>query len=99
MPAGYSGTIAGTDTGSCAKCHDGVAKHARHFDAARGWYGHVRGDDGIFSFHPIDPSRISYNGATIPPVLSRDLVESGIVAPYDPARHIGDRYRALSPTP
>ena len=99
VPAGYSGTIAGTDTDLCAKCHDGVAKHARHFDAARGWYGHVRGDDGIFSFHPIDVSRISYNGATIPPLLSRELVESGIVAPYDPARHTGDRYRVLSPTP
>jgi hypothetical protein len=74
-----------------------VAKHARHFDAARGWYGHVRGDDGIFSFHPIDPSRISRNGATIQPLLNRHLVEAGIVAAYDPARHPGDLYHALAP--
>lgn len=99
VPPGYAGTLVGTDTDSCARCHDGVAKHARHFDAQRGWYGHVRGDDGIFSFHPIDPSRISYNGATIPPTLSRELVAAGVVAAYDPARHPQEIYRALSPTP
>lgn len=97
VPVRYAGTIVGTDTDSCARCHDGVAKHARHFDAARGWYGHVRGDDGIFSFHPIDPSRISRNGATIPPTLNRELVEAGIVAAYDPARHPGEIYNALAP--
>lgn len=96
VPARYAGTIVGTDTDSCAKCHDGVAQHARSFDRQRGWYGHIRGDDGIFSFHPIDPSRISYNGATIPPTLSRHLVESGVVAAFDPSRHPGDRYHALA---
>jgi len=97
VPIRYAGTIVGTDTDSCAKCHDGVARHARRFDAARGWYGHVRGDDGIFSFHPIDPARISRNGATIQPLLNRHLVEAGIVSAYDPARHPGDIYNALAP--
>lgn len=96
VPMGYAGTIVGTDTDSCAKCHDGVAKHSRHFDMHRGWYGHVRGDDGIFSFHPIEPNRISYNGATIMPTLNKELSVRGIVSPYDPHKHPGDVYHALS---
>lgn len=95
VPRGYAGSLVGTDTDSCAKCHDGTAKHARHFDAARGWYGHVRGDDRIFSFHPIRAADVSYNGATRPAALDPDLIRAGVVAEYDPRRHPAEIYRRL----
>ncbi len=38
------------------------AKPVTDFNAGRDWYGHIRGSDGIFSFHPFSPDCISGNG-------------------------------------
>ncbi len=96
VPRGWMGSLIGTDTDSCQACHRTVAKHARHFDERRGWYGHVRGDDDVFTFHPVEPSSVSYNGSTFPPRLRAQFVRSGVVEAYDQARHPRDIYRQLN---
>lgn len=96
VPAGWMGSLVGSDSDSCAKCHDTVGQHARRFDQHRGWYGHVRGDDFVFSFHPVAPSSVAYNGATLPVRLNASLVAAGAIEQYDPARHPRDVYRLLA---
>lgn len=96
VPRHWMGSLVGTDSDSCAKCHDTVGQHARRFDQFRGWYGHVRGDDFVFSFHPVAPSAIAYNGARLSARLNPALVRSGVVEVYDPARHPRAVYQLLS---
>lgn len=93
VPTHYMGSLVGSDSDSCRRCHDGVARHSRSFDERRGWYGHVRGDDGIFSFHPIDPSSVSYNGGRLPVRLRQSFVAAGVVAWFSPADHPSAIYR------
>jgi hypothetical protein len=76
-------------------CHDDTLKPARSFDAPRGWYGRVRGSDGIFSFHPIEPSSISRNGSPVQVRIRQSLVRAGMVERYDRAKHPADRYSAI----
>lgn len=96
VPVRYAGTVVGTDTESCAKCHDGVLKHARHFNMERGWYGMIRGSDQIFSFHPIEPSAISYNGADHPVRFRQSFVQAGIVERFSQSKHASESYSELS---
>lgn len=96
VPRHYMGSLIGVDPDSCKTCHETVAQHARQFDVYRGWYGHVRGDDDVFTFHPVEPTSISYNGATVAPRLRRALLDAGVVEVYDPARHPPEVYRLLS---
>ena len=50
---------------SCVICHKNTSLHVNNFPPiSRDWYGHIRGDDQIFSWYPFDPSCISYNGFT-----------------------------------
>ncbi len=96
VPKDYQGTFLGTDTTSCKKCHESTLMHVDSFDRNRDWYGYVRGSaDGIFTFHPIEPNSISYNGAPVPVRIRRSFVESGIVAEFDPELHTKDRYTTL----
>lgn len=95
VPQHWMGSLVGTDTDSCAACHRTVAQHARTFDLARGWYGHVRGDDGIFTFHPVEPASVAYNGATLAPRLRQSLLQAGVIERYDLARHPASVYRRL----
>ena len=62
IPKNYRAATIAVNSKSCIRCHDSILKHANDFDFARDWYGRVRGSDGIFSFHPFEPSSISYNG-------------------------------------
>lgn len=96
VPRHYMASILGTDSDSCQQCHRTVAQHARTFDSARGWYGHVRGDDDVFSFHPVEPDSISYNGATLRPRLRKALLDAGVIAVYDPAKHPPHVYRQIN---
>jgi hypothetical protein len=95
VPKHYAASVVGTNVDSCAKCHDGVQKHARFFHVSRGWYGHVRGSDKIFSFHPMEPGSVSRNGASFSPQLRRQFVASGVVAVYDAAKHPASVYHSL----
>lgn len=96
VPRGWMGSLIGTDTDSCQACHRTVAKHARYFDERRGWYGHVRGDDDVFTFHPVEPTSVSYNGVTFGPRLRAQFVRAGVVEVYDPAKHPREVYRQLN---
>lgn len=82
VPKGYNGTFVGNTQESCMKCHQDAGSHVREFDSRREWYGSVRGSvsEKILSFHPIDPSAISRNGARRPVILNKKLVEAGMVA-------------------
>ena len=95
VPARYDGAFVGADDQSCAKCHDSALKAAREFDRRRGWYGFVRGSDGILSWHPVEPSSISYNGGRREFVLRRKFVEARIVERYDSAKHPGSVYNRI----
>ncbi len=57
---------------SCVSCHKNTSLHIRRDfpEINRDWYGHIRGDDQIFSWYPFNPSCISYNGFSLPIVFS-----------------------------
>ncbi len=79
VPKNYDGPLLEVSTSRCMTCHDSVLKHADNFDAGRDWYGRVRGADGIFSFHPFDPSCISGNGFSVTPIINDRLVKAGLL--------------------
>lgn len=84
VPPKYLATFLGSDRVSCAKCHEHTLKHVDRFQNSE-WYGYVRGSDGIFSFHPVEPSAIGPPDK--PVVLRQALTESGMIATFDPQRH------------
>ena len=79
VPAKYDGDFVEVSSKSCARCHDSTNVHVRNFDFGRDWYGHVRGSDGIFSFHIFDPSCISYNGIGNGVTISQGLFDAGFI--------------------
>jgi hypothetical protein len=62
VAGGWTGAGVDLDVESCMQCHRTAGKHADEMDARRDWYGHVRGSDGIFSWHPYTADSISYSG-------------------------------------
>lgn len=95
VPKGYDGGFVEVDTHSCMRCHETANSHVRDFDSSRDWYGRVRGSDGIFSWHPFDPSSISRNGSQSAPRLRGELIRSGLLAPYDRRIHPARLYARL----
>ncbi len=105
VPANYEGAVVPVSAASCVRCHANTLHMAEEFapnigraafsvaDRHREWYGRVRGSDGIFSFHPFEPSSISGNGGAIPVRYRQSLLNAGIIAPHDPRKHPTDRYR------
>lgn len=89
IPPNFHGAFAGNDRDGCIKCHDSTNRHVTEFEQPRGWYGRIRGSDGIFSFHPFDPRSISYAGGALPVRISGRLEAAGIVAAYNPSMHPG----------
>ena len=79
IPKNYRAATIAIGTKSCVRCHESVLKHASDFDFNRDWYGRVRGSDGIFSFHPFDPSCISYSGIYQGERIRDDFVKNKIV--------------------
>ncbi len=62
-PKNYAGWMVGSGD-RCNKCHDNTGDPVDYFDvASRDWYGNNRGDDGIFSFDPVDRRSVSTRGA------------------------------------
>lgn len=87
VPSNHWGAFAGNERESCMKCHDSTNQHVTVFEQPRGWYGRVRGSDGIFSFHPVEPASISSNGGAVPVRIRQSLIDGGFVAAYDPRIH------------
>lgn len=90
VPPRYLGTFLGTDRESCAKCHEHTLRHVDRFENTE-WYGYLRGSDGIFSFHPIEPSSIGPPDKRVQ--FRASLVNSGMVATFDPAQHDPSVYK------
>jgi len=95
IPARYDAGFIEVDRFSCMDCHDTVNHHVDDFQRDRDWYGRIRGSDGIFSFHPFDPSSISYNGSSLPVRMNRKLVTAGLFDKFDPAKHAPEHYQKL----
>jgi hypothetical protein len=95
VPANYDAGFVEVDRQSCQRCHETVGQHVNRFDYGRDWYGRIRGSDGIFSFHPFEPGSLSYNGFGQPVQMRSELVSSGLLERYDPARHSKQLYQEL----
>ena len=87
VPANYDAGFIDVDRVSCMRCHDSANQHVRDFEPFRDWYGRIRGSDGIFSFHPWEPSSISWNGYPSHPSMRQELIDAGWLAPFDPSKH------------
>lgn len=92
IPARYDAGFIEVDQHSCMRCHETANQHVRNFDFGRDWYGRVRGSDGIFSWHPFDPSSISSNGFGSRPQIRGSLISAGILAPYNRQVHKAEIY-------
>lgn len=92
VPAGYDAGFVDVDRISCMRCHESVNQPVSRFQAGRDWYGRIRGSDGIFSFHPFDPSCVSGNGYSQPVKMRTELVSAGVIEKYDPEKHDKLRY-------
>lgn len=79
VPRKYQAATIAVTSNSCIRCHESVLKHANDFEPFRDWYGRVRGSDGIFSFHPFDPSCISYGGIYQGETIRQSFLNNGIV--------------------
>lgn len=84
VPKNYDGAYLAVDQKSCMTCHNGTLENADAFEFRRDWYGRVRGDDGIFSFHPFDPNAVNYRDAIqITPRLRASLLRAGLLKHWD----------------
>ena len=86
IPKNYKGGFVEVSSNSCMRCHDSTLKHARDFQASRDWYGRVRGSDNIFSFHIFEPSSISHNGFSVQTSVRQELVDAGLLRPWEDKR-------------
>ena len=95
VPANYDAGFIEVNRKSCMRCHETCNEPVSRFDYFRDWYGHVRGSDGIFSFHPFEPSSMSGNGFGGSEAMRYAFVQAGVVAQYDPKRHPASRYTRI----
>lgn len=95
VPERYAAHGFGVDRYECIQCHKHTNRAVSTFTANRGWYGRVRGSDGIFSFHPIDRRSIAGNGSQLQVRMNPTLVSAGLVERYNPERHDRTHYRLL----
>ena len=91
----YDGTFVGSDRESCIKCHESTNRHSTVFQVPRGWYGRVRGSDGILSWHPVDPRAVSASGAPVQVRFRGSFIQGGIIEQYNPSRHLPDVYKSI----
>lgn len=95
VPRNYDAGFVNIDRYDCSQCHTTVGQHVDDFDFHRDWYGRIRGSDGIFSFHPFEPSCISPRGIPGKAVIRQELVTLGLISPYEPRLHTADRYSSI----
>jgi hypothetical protein len=96
VPANYDAGFVEVNRKSCLRCHDNVNQPVSRFHFGRDWYGHVRGSDGIFSFHPFEPSSLSGNGfGNQGAAMRRELTDAGVVERFDSDKHPASAYTQL----
>jgi hypothetical protein len=95
VPANYDAGFVQVDRTSCMRCHDSVLKPVTDFNPGRDWYGHIRGSDGILSFHPFAPESVSDNGYGRTIKMRAEFEKSGVIAKYDPKEHPETIYQSL----
>ena len=95
VPKYYDAGFVEVDQVSCMRCHSTVNKSVDNFNAGRDWYGKVRGSDGIFSFHPFDPTSISYNGYSQQVRMREGFLKARLLERFDPTRHPNRVYHTL----
>ena len=95
VPVNYDAGFIEVEKASCARCHATTNQHVNNFNSGRDWYGRIRGSDGIFSFHPFDPSCISYNGFGPAVTLRKELVEARLLQRYDEREHPREIYHRV----
>ena len=91
----FMGCLIGVSRASCARCHQDAGQHVSQFDAfgnqrrndsgavgQRHWYGKVRGNDRILSWHPFAESTISTNGGN-----NKVELRKIDIAAFDPKKH------------
>lgn len=81
VPVGYQGRHFTAKGKTCVNCHQDTKRYAFDLENPRPWYVFVRGDDGIFSWHPLDESVIPATGqfGAFQPLIKASLIESGKV--------------------
>jgi hypothetical protein len=95
VPANYDAGFVQVDSTSCMRCHDSVGKPVTDFNPGRDWYGHIRGSDGILSFHPFSPDCVSDNGFGRGVSMRTEFEKTGVIAKYDPTQHPAKFYQTL----
>lgn len=95
IPKRYDAGFINVDSKSCMRCHNSTNEPVRQFENRREWYGRIRGSDGIFSFHPFDPSCISGNGFSVAVKMNQKLIDAGIIVEFDPKIHPHDLYNRV----
>jgi hypothetical protein len=95
VPANYDAGFVQVDSTSCMRCHDSVSKPVSDFNPSRDWYGHIRGSDGILSFHPFAPDTVSDNGYGRTVKMRPEFEQTGVIAKYDPKQHPAKLYQTL----
>jgi len=96
VPQNYDAGFISVDRHSCVRCHETVNQHVNRFQSGRDWYGRIRGSDGIFSFHPFDTTAVAGNGFGRGVAMRRDLIEAGLLAPFNQQQHTSSVYRRIS---
>jgi len=103
-PRLYDGGMLPVDDTSCARCHNNAGRQFNDFYPDLAAYGDLWGEDDIFSWHPFETSSfVDSSGAVVNfdddnRTLRQDLVDAGLVVPYDPSVHPTSLYSQLQHT-
>ena len=93
VPPEYLGSFIRTDSIGCASCHKTTLRPADAFEN-RDWYERARGDDGIFSWHPVSLQSIGRANAARRPVQYRpEFEQAGLIEKYNPDQHPKTMYQ------
>jgi hypothetical protein len=95
VPANYDAGFVEVSGRSCQRCHNTCNQHVDRFNFGRDWYGHIRGSDGIFSFHPFEPSTVSGNGFSSGVQMRQSLTQAGALEAYDRRKHSSAVYSSV----
>ena len=95
LPPNYHLSMLGNDRDGCMRCHESANEHATVFQIPRGWYGRVRGSDGIMSWHPVDPSSVARSGERRDVQMRDRFGRSGVIEAFDPAKHPPEIYSRI----
>ena len=79
VPKNYDAAFISIDSVTCMKCHENTNDHVNKFNSSRDWYGRIRGNDGIFSFHIFDENCISYEGTGRGTRINQELIDLNLI--------------------